>query len=241
MTMNESNNIFAWIKDDKNSFYTQILPLILICVVGISVIKFSEKEIPDVKKNEVDDYLLGGEKTIRRAIFEMKNPIQCSADVSFSRVSTTTKTDDGYIINYVDKIIKSDVKQPSSKDGIDFCKPFIDEVMNRKTDKVVLKLLSDNRTLIDVKDDSIYMCIADGASRVNCEYNSLNMSAKKAQDGCIEYIDDSSLDGVKLSGYMCKNGFYRSEEPLVEMNTNAFADGVKFEFSIKNYASLVVN
>jgi hypothetical protein len=28
---------------------------------------------------------------------------------------------------------------------------------------------------------------------------------------------------------------------LTEMNTNAFADGVKFEFSIKTYSSLLLN
>lgn len=220
---------------NTKTFFYRIVPLIMVigCVTGFILYSRNEEQLSKIKN--VESYILSEYKNIRKATLKIGAAENCTADITYSRVGSILKNGDYYERSIKDTVIEEKITKDTkntSKEEQAFCNGSIDALLKITDDSSKLKLLNDNKTLIDLSDDSIYMCIPRGKSITTCTYNKDVINSKLAKDGCIEYTQKG--DSIMYSGHFCKENKYRKNEPYFKMEA-VMIDGLdaKVSLSIK--------
>jgi hypothetical protein len=97
-----------------------------------------------------------------------------------------------------------------NKDACDELASFLKNALElQSTREIKLRLLSDNSTIINEIDDSMYSCLPDPSGlEKECVYHNTKSISKMAKDDCLEYKDIG--DEFVRSGHSCPLGVNRS-------------------------------
>lgn len=196
-------------REKKILFFT----IVGVLLVGVGASIFFVREHRQNERREVlkflDAFYL--EDSSRNIIYIVKasEPLNCSIDLDVRQNRVVTKNgSDVYTIKTSLKIEKENLQLSDNPEYRESCLALYKVFVNTSDINFDVRLEADNRTLLDLSDNTLYACIPFGEEKRTCTSKQGKMISRVAPDRCIE-TSDRSQAGVLIDTYDCPKGVDR--------------------------------